>query len=112
MRNKASLSLMEQLVMILVFSLAAALCLGVFARADQISKTTQHRETAAQIAQNGAELLKSGAKWESLPLPEGYTAQLQMVDGNIRGLQMAEIQVSYGPEMVFALQTAWQEDLP
>ena len=37
MKSKASLLLMEQLVMVLVFALAAALCLQVFLRADQIS---------------------------------------------------------------------------
>ena len=59
MRSKASLFLMEQLVMLLVFALAAALCLGVFVRADRISEETHQRDQAVILACNAAELLKS-----------------------------------------------------
>ena len=38
MRSKAPLALMEQMVMVLVFALAAALCLQAFALADRISR--------------------------------------------------------------------------
>ena len=38
MKSKAPLALMEQLVMVLVVALAAALCLQAFTLADQISR--------------------------------------------------------------------------
>lgn len=112
MRNKASLSLMEQLVMLLVFSLAAALCLGVFARAQSVSQETVHRETAAQIAQNGAEWLKSGGALEELSVPQGYTARLICRDSAVPGLRKGEIEVCFAGEPVFSLETAWQEVSP
>ena len=59
MKQKTSLLLMEQLVMILVFALAAALCLQIFAKADAISQETARRDRAVVLARNAAELLKA-----------------------------------------------------
>lgn len=59
MRGKAPLALMEQLVMVLVFALAAALCVQAFAVSDRISKTAAARDQAVQLAQSAAEIMKS-----------------------------------------------------
>lgn len=59
MRGKAPLALMEQLVMVLVFALAAALCVQAFAVSDRISETAAARDRAVQIAQSAAEIMKS-----------------------------------------------------
>lgn len=59
MRGKAPLALMEQLVMVLVFALAAALCVQAFAVSDHISRTDAARDRAAQLAQSAAEIMKS-----------------------------------------------------
>lgn len=59
MKDRASLVLMEQLIMLLVFTLAAALCLRTFAQADSLSRETGHRDQAAFLAQNAAEQLKN-----------------------------------------------------
>ena len=56
MKNKTPLVLLELLVMVLVFALAAALCLQVFVRSDQIARETQARTQAVQVAQLGAEV--------------------------------------------------------
>jgi type II secretory pathway pseudopilin PulG len=58
--------MMEQLVMLLVFALAAALCVQVFVLADQTSRRNQARDQAVLAAQNAAELLKSGTGEEEL----------------------------------------------
>lgn len=58
MRNKAPLTMMEQVIMLLVFALAAALCLQAFAAADSQSKALSARDRAAMEAQTAAELLK------------------------------------------------------
>ena len=47
MKSKAPLALMEQIVMLLVFALAAALCLQAFVKSDQISRESQARSNAA-----------------------------------------------------------------
>lgn len=57
-RGRTSLMVMEQLAMLLVFALAAAICLGVFVSADQTSRRIQDRDRAAELCQNAAETLR------------------------------------------------------
>ncbi len=112
MKNKASLILMEQLLMILVFAVAAALCLGIFTGAQRLSQRTRRHEEAAFLAQNGAELLKCGGSPERMQLPEGYSLTLQRRDSEIPGLGRGTITVFWQGEPVFLLETGWQEVLP
>ncbi len=112
MKNRATLILMEQLLMILVFAVTAAMCLGIFAEAQQLSGQTARREEAAFLAQNGAELLKSGVSPDRMALPEGYSLQLQKMEGSISGLAVGIITVFWQEEPVFSLETGWQEVLP
>ena len=58
MRSKTPLALMEQLVMVLVFALAAAVCLQIFAFSNQRSRRNEAVSEAALLAQNTAEKLK------------------------------------------------------
>ena len=46
MRSKAPLLLMEQMVMLAVFALAAALCLQAFVKSDGLSGDSQDRDRA------------------------------------------------------------------
>ena len=59
MRSKSPLALMEQVVMVLVFALAAALCLRVFVFSDQASERNEAVDRAVLEVQNAAETLKS-----------------------------------------------------
>lgn len=59
MRSKAPLALMEQAIMLLVFALAAALCLRAFVWADTRSEDNAGRDRALLQAQSAAETLKS-----------------------------------------------------
>ena len=58
MKNKAPLSLIELLSMLLVFALSAALCLQVYVLSGQISRRCEARGEAATAVQNTAEVLK------------------------------------------------------
>lgn len=58
MKSKAPLALMEQMVMLLVFSFAAVLCLQAFVKSDEISLRSQTRSDAALAAQNVAEIAR------------------------------------------------------
>lgn len=124
MKNRTSLVLMEQMVMVLVFALAAALCLGMFVKADQTSQETQFRDEAVLLAQNGAEVMKTctgnleeaarlleGTCTENEVLVEsgGYTMVISLVDSDTPGLGQAEICVSMDGILVFTLRTGWQE---
>ena len=75
MRSKSPLALMEQLVMVLVFALAAALCLRAFVLADQTSRHHADVDRAVLLCQNAAETLKA----TGLPMAEAQeNAQNQL----------------------------------
>ena len=59
MRSKTPLALMEQVIMVLVFALAAALCLRVFVLSDRISRECEARDRAVPAVQTVAEILKN-----------------------------------------------------
>lgn len=58
MKNKAPLVMMEQIVMVLIFALAAALCVQTFVLSGKISKMTEAKTRAVTEAQNMAETMK------------------------------------------------------
>ena len=58
MRSKAPLVLIEQMVMLLVFALASALCLQAFVKSDAISVRSEEKGRAAIAAQNAAEVIR------------------------------------------------------
>ena len=101
--------------MLLVFALAAALCLGVFVRADHISEETHQRDQAVILACNAAELLKSiGDPGIVLELVETGEFAMKILEENscIAGMRQAKIVISRDHAEVFSLQTGWQEVAP
>lgn len=107
MKNRAFLTLMELLVMVLVFSLAAAICLRLFAAADTLSDAVSRQDRAVILAQNAAEALKAGL------VPETACEELQLtireVPPELPGLKQAEITVWFDGENVYTIETGWQE---
>ncbi len=59
MRSKAPLVMMEQIVMVLIFALAAALCLQTFVLSEKLSMRTEAGNRATIEAQNVAEDIKA-----------------------------------------------------
>ena len=57
-RSKAPLALMEQIIMILVFALAAAVCLQAFVYSNNLSVKGEQENNAASHAQEVAEYCK------------------------------------------------------
>lgn len=58
MKSKAPLVLMEQMVMLLVFALAAALCLQAFVKSDEKSRQMEARDHAVLLCQSVAETIR------------------------------------------------------
>lgn len=58
MKSKAPLLLMEQMVMLLVFALAAALCLQAFVKSDGLSGNSEKRDRAVTLCQTAAETVR------------------------------------------------------
>lgn len=113
MKHKTSLLLMEQLVMVLVFALAAALCLSAFVKADRISRETVRRDEAVLLAQNAAQVLKAtsgdAVRAAEEAAASGYRLEIQPDDSQIELLGQAEIRVWQEDELIFTLRTGWQE---
>ena len=112
MKSKASLSLMELLVMVLIFALAAALCLQTFAKARSISLETARQDEAVLLAQNSAELLKSGLtepEVEALLSDEAYRVQIQVLPQEIAGLTKVKISILWENTELYSLLIGYPE---
>ena len=59
MRNKAPLALLEQILMLLIFALAAVICLRAFLWSDDTSRHSARRDDALIHAQTMAETVKA-----------------------------------------------------
>lgn len=60
MKNKSTLVLIEHIVMLLVFVLAATVCVRMFVLSEKLSRKYEATDRAVLTAQNTAELLKYG----------------------------------------------------
>lgn len=116
MKQRSALAFMEQLIMILIFALASALCLQIFVKAHVISQEVCRRDEAAALAQNAAELLKATGgdtdRAESLDDESPYTLVIHRPSTQIPGLAEAEVQVYRNGDLLFTLSTGWQEEMP
>jgi len=137
MKSKASLVLMEQVVMILVFSLAAALCLQAFALCDRLSGQSQDRDRAVLVCQNAVEILEhcsgdfslassqlggswNGTVWETsydenwnpAAGQPAYVLRVTPQDSGVLSLGMAQAEVcSADGKLLFSLPAAWQKEV-
>lgn len=133
MKSKAPLVLMEQLLMVLVFALAAALCLRVFVLAEQMSRQNELRDQATVTCQTMAETLKhykgnyaaaaasAGGVWDGStwglnggksPADGTYVAFAIPTDTGNALLGGAEITaMTEDGDWLFDLTVAWQEEI-
>ena len=139
MRSKAPLALMEQLIMVLVFALAAALCLRAFAAADSQSRRQALRDGAAVQGQSMAEVLKScggdlaraaqryggtaseegwvclfDGAWRQTEDPAQALCRVEATPGaGAPGLGRAQVSgwAAGEAEALFTLSVAWQEEV-
>lgn len=113
MKNRAFLVLMEQLIMVLVFSVAAAVCMGLFVRAGQAAEETARLGDAVLLAQNAAETLKASGGEAAVPAEQnGYRVEILRTDETIPGFGSAVIRIYDQGSCLFSLETGWQEVLP
>ena len=135
MKSRAPLALMEQAVMVLVFALAAALCLRAFVLADGISRRVEATDRAVLWAESAADTLKArngdlaqaaaelggnldGQRW-IIPLDEtwqetagesAYTLTAQPIQSGQPLLGRTQIDVAEkNGERLFSLEVCWQE---
>lgn len=139
MNSKAPLALIEQMVMLLVFALAAALCLQAFVKSDAISRRSEERDRAAVLVQTAAEAIQfcggdacdafagaaellggqyeQGLLWMDYdehwnPGGDAYRLEAQGVLSDLPGLREAIVRVvNSGGEEIFLIQIAWQGEV-
>lgn len=140
MKSKAPLSLMEQMVMILVFALAAALCLQAFVQSDAMSRRAEARDRAAVVCQSAAEALRytGGSletaagllngecaqgllwidydeEWKPVETGERYRLAATGVNSSVPGLGKAVVWVTdeagEEPDVLFRIEVAWQTEV-
>ena len=114
MKNKAPLPFMEQILMLLVFAITAALCLQGFAAANKISLQKARLGEAVLLAQNAAEILKAtSGDYEALadiPLADNaFFLSVTPQNATTPYLGTANIQIYYETEFLFQITVAWQE---
>ena len=140
-KSKAPLTMIEQMVMLLVFALAAALCLQAFVKSDEMSEA---RDQAVVLCQNAAEAIRStGGSWDTaydlmgMPFPYpglgkeasvfyydedwtlidtddcAYQLWIEPLDSGVDGLGKAKISVTEEDsfDAIFAIEVAWQEEV-
>ena len=86
MKNKSIVVMIEHIVMLLVFTLAATICIRMFVRSERLSRKYEATDHAVIVAQNAAEVLKNGglqtfAKEENV-LQTGENTQMVCYDKN------------------------------
>ena len=59
MKNKICLLYIEQIIMVFVFALAAAMCVQAFALSNRLSLRNEERSRAMMASQNAAEIFQS-----------------------------------------------------
>lgn len=126
MKRKAPLVLMELVIALGVFALAAALCLQAFSLADKTSRKAETLDKAVLLAQNGAEavkhcrgdlsaaaaLLGGGAAEGKLEVwQDGLTLTAVLREEGALPLGQAELVVTDGAgQEVFRLTASWQRE--
>ena len=135
MRSRAPLALMEQTVMVLVFALAAALCLRAFVLADGISRQVEATDHAVLWAESAADTIKArkgdlaraaeelggefegqcwtillDENWQETAREPTYTLTAQPIDSGQPLLGRAQIDVTQiNGDRLFSLVVCWQE---
>lgn len=134
MRSKAPLTLIEQAIMLLVFALAAVLCLQAFVWSEAASDRAAAQDQALVEAQSAAEVLKScrgdfetaadlyggswndGAwticydeQWQQTDADAAYLLRVEPQDSGSAYLGTAQVSVWEGDTGLVSLDLAWQE---
>ena len=135
MKSKAPLALMEQILMVLVFALAAGLCLQMFVFGSQVSRRCEAKDRAALVVQNTAEVWKLhrgdtqkcadqlggehdgdawqicyDADWQETDGKAEYTVRAVPVEAENPLLGCAEISAQTADgDCLFSVSVAWQE---
>lgn len=116
MKHRASLSLLEQVLMLLVFAVAAVVCLQAFVWSGQTSRAMVRQDQALILAQNAAETLKhthdsdeTARIFEPQARKHGWTLHITSTDSDWDLLSTAVVEIWDEARCIARLPVAWQE---
>lgn len=114
MKNKAVLTLIEQIFMGLVFAFAMAVCLRVFVFSDNLSVNIKKRDQMVLAAQNAAETMKNThgdiqKSLEAANVNGALKVDIEPVNTASPYLKQAVISVSTAGLEPFQLTVSWQQ---
>jgi len=124
MRSRASLVIIEQVVMLMVFALAAALCLKAFVWSDTRSaeifardKALLHAQSAAEVVKScggdlaaAAEILGGSADENGLTVNyDDYVLSVTPAEEELQYMSSARVCVYDDAQQITSLKIAWQE---
>ena len=124
MKSKAPLVLMEEVIMVLAFAFAMAVCMKIFVFSYDVSNETKNASVAMFEAQNMAETIKrTGGElfgednekiiyydkdWNETSEKEDFYMAVVKTDAH-EGTGRAEITVYDGEKVLFDIPVVWQE---
>lgn len=116
MKHRSSLALLEQVFMLLIFAVAAVVCLQAFVWSAQTSKAMVRQDQALLLAQNAAETLKHtrdsaeiSRMFEGQAEDHGWTLTVTPTDSVPDLLSAAVVEIWDGERCLVRLPVAWQE---
>lgn len=124
MKHKSQLRIIEQTIMILVFAVAAAICLKAFLATSEISGEIRLKDLAVTEVQNTAETLKAtrgdyektaqllGGTFDGTVLKtehEGFTVSAVQAQGEGLPGEADVIAEDSDGNRLFEIRAAWQE---
>lgn len=123
MKNKANLAVMEQVIMLLVLAVAAAICIQVFIQAHLTEKQNHLQDMAIQNVQNVAEIIKSTGNLEHTAQKtggciengvltvqfDGFTVTASPVQSDDPLLGRAKVAAFDEDSIIAQLDICWQE---
>lgn len=123
MKNKSSLALIELCIMLLVLALASALCLRIFAWAEQRAKENAARDLALVQMQSVAEKIKAAGNIEEVTKTmettwdgnswridgEDYEIRIMPMEDQEENLGCAYLEAIYRDAVLASFSVSWQE---
>lgn len=101
--RRLNLFLIELVFCIVLFTVSAAVCVGLTVRAKQMSAQSEQLTTAVQLAQQTAERWRAGEELPAAWTTDGYEVRLSETD-DAAPLRSCDIAVSRGGETIYALE--------
>lgn len=114
MKSKTTLSLIEEVIMVLVFAIATAVCLRIFVHSNSLAASHEMKDAAVSEVRNAVEVLKQThgdceKAREYADASGPFVLYIDELDSGSEYLGKARVYVTSGTEEIYSLVASWQE---